>query len=68
MISVFAIVVFINLSCCPASLVGSLHTADCVHHLNDVHLVDLHLPKGAAEYLPQTFAEVLGDKRVDDGV
>lgn len=48
--------------------VGHLHAADRVHRLNHVHLVDLPPPQGAAEHLPETFAKVLGDERIDDGV
>lgn len=50
------------------SLVGHLHTTDCVHRLDDVHLVDLQPSERAAKHLPEAFAEVLGDEGVDDGV
>lgn len=50
------------------SLVGRLHAADRVHRPDDVHLVDLPPPQRAAENLPEAFAEMLGDERVDDGV
>lgn len=52
----------------PRSSVGHLHAADRVHRLDDVHLVDLPPLQRAAEHLPEAFAEVLGDERVDDGV
>lgn len=52
----------------PSSSVGHLHAADRVHRLDDVHLVDLPPPQRAAKHLPEAFAEVLGDERVDDGV
>uniref|UniRef100_A0A7N9AL96 Exocyst complex component 7 n=1 Tax=Mastacembelus armatus TaxID=205130 RepID=A0A7N9AL96_9TELE len=49
-------------------LVGRLCTADCVHRLNDVDFVDLPLLQCADKHLPEAFAEVFGDKGVDDGV
>lgn len=50
------------------SLVGRLHAADRVHCLDDLHLGDLPPRQRAAEHLPETFTEMLGDERVDNGV